>query len=120
LGGLGQPDEDTIVDLEKTEELEDLARLRGNLVDTNDSKRKNVQRMCRSILPLDSDDEDKLGLLLDIEATLLLAQASESDLLALSVAVFLDISLGPLEDDLAFLFVDLIRHTLDLCPIVAS
>jgi len=91
LGGLGQPDEDTIVDLEKTEELEDLARLRGNLVDT-----------------LDSDDEDKLGLLLDIEATLLLAQASESDLLALSIAVFLDISLGPLEDDLAFLFVDLL------------
>jgi hypothetical protein len=34
LGGLGQPDEDTVVNLEKSEELEDLARLGGNLVDT--------------------------------------------------------------------------------------
>lgn len=32
--GLGQTDEDTIVDLEKTKELENLARLRRNLVDT--------------------------------------------------------------------------------------
>jgi hypothetical protein len=32
--GLGQTDEDTIVNLEKTKELEDLARLRRNLVDT--------------------------------------------------------------------------------------
>ena len=34
LGGLGQLDEDTVVDLEETEELENLARLGGNLVDT--------------------------------------------------------------------------------------
>ena len=34
LGGLGQLDEDTVVDLEETEELEDLAGLGGNLVDT--------------------------------------------------------------------------------------
>lgn len=33
-GSLADADEDTVVDLEKTEELEDLARLRGNLVDT--------------------------------------------------------------------------------------
>lgn len=33
-GGLCQADEDTIVDLEETEELEDLARFRRNLVDT--------------------------------------------------------------------------------------
>lgn len=33
-GGLGQADEDTVVDLEKTEELEDLAGLWCNLVDT--------------------------------------------------------------------------------------
>jgi hypothetical protein len=34
LGGLGQFDEDTTVDLQEAEQLEDLARLRGNLVDT--------------------------------------------------------------------------------------
>jgi hypothetical protein len=35
-GGLGEADEDTIVDLEKTEELEGLALLGVNLVDTVD------------------------------------------------------------------------------------
>jgi hypothetical protein len=34
LGSLGQLDEDTTVDLEESEELEDLARFWGNLVDT--------------------------------------------------------------------------------------
>jgi len=34
LGSLGQLDEGTVVDLEEPEELEDLARLGGNLVDT--------------------------------------------------------------------------------------
>jgi hypothetical protein len=33
-GSLGDADEDTVVDLEETEELEDLAGLRGDLVDT--------------------------------------------------------------------------------------
>ena len=33
-GGLGDLDEDTVVDLEETEELEDLAGLGGNVVDT--------------------------------------------------------------------------------------
>jgi hypothetical protein len=33
-GGFGQTDEDTVVDLEKTKELENLARLRRNLVNT--------------------------------------------------------------------------------------
>jgi uncharacterized protein YutE (UPF0331/DUF86 family) len=34
LGSLGELDEDTVVDLEETEELKDLARLRSDLVDT--------------------------------------------------------------------------------------
>ena len=33
-GRLGDLDKDTVVDLEETEELQDLARLRGNVVDT--------------------------------------------------------------------------------------
>lgn len=32
--GLGHPHEDTVVDLDQTKQLEDLARLGGNLVDT--------------------------------------------------------------------------------------
>ena len=34
LGGFGQADEDAVVQLEKTEELENLARFRGDLGDT--------------------------------------------------------------------------------------
>jgi hypothetical protein len=36
-GGLGEPDEDTIVDLEETEELEGLALLGVDLIDTADN-----------------------------------------------------------------------------------
>jgi len=41
LGGLGQADEGTAVDLDQTEQLEDLAGLGGNLVDT-EKKVSNV------------------------------------------------------------------------------
>ena len=74
LCGLGEADKDTIVDLEETEELEDLPRLRSDLVDT-----------------LDAKDEDKLVLIWNIEGTILLAQAGESDLLTLGIAVLLDV-----------------------------
>lgn len=43
LGSLGQLHEDTVVDLEKTEELEDLARLRSNLVDTSREVNKCIR-----------------------------------------------------------------------------
>ena len=88
--GLGQADEDTVVDLEETEELEGLALLGVNLVDT-----------------LDADNEGKLGLGGDVERTLLLGDTLQADLLALSIAVLLDVGLGALEDDLALLLVGL-------------
>jgi len=87
-GGLGQTDEDTIVDLEETEELQSLALLGVNLVDT-----------------LDTDDECKLGLSWNVEGALGLGQTVKSNLLALCVAVLLDVLLGALEDDLALLLV---------------
>ena len=80
-GGLGDTDEDTVVDLEKTEELESLALLGVDLVDT-----------------LDASNEDELGLGGDIVAALGLGDASETDLLTLVVAVLLDVGLGALED----------------------
>lgn len=89
-GGLGQADEDTVVDLEKTEELEGLALLGVNLVDT-----------------LDADDEGELGLGRDVERTLLLGDTLQADLLALCIAVLLDVGLGALEDDLTLLLVGL-------------
>ena len=88
--GLCETDEDTVVDLEETKELEDFAGLWRNLVDT-----------------LDAENEDELVLVWNVEGTILLAQASESDLLTLGIAILLDIGLGALEDDTTLLLVGL-------------
>lgn len=88
--GLGHANKDTIVDLEETEKLEDLAGLWCNLVDT-----------------LDADDEDELVLSWDVEGTLLLGQAEETDLLTLLVTVLLDVLLGTLEDNTTLLLLGL-------------
>jgi len=85
-GGLGQADEDAVVDLEETEELQGLALLRVNLVDT-----------------LDADDEGELGLGRDVVAALGLGDAVEADLLTLLVAILFDVGLGALEDLLTLL-----------------
>ena len=77
--------------MEETEELEDLAGLGGDLVDT-----------------LDADQEDELGLSGDVERAILLGGALEADLLALNVAVLLDVGLGALEDDSTLLLVGLL------------
>lgn len=83
-GGLGQTNKDTVVDLEETEELQDLAGLGGDVVDTTET-----------------DNEDDLGLAGNVEVTLGLGGTAETDLLALSSAVLLGVLLGTLEDDLA-------------------
>lgn len=88
--GLSHANKDTIVDLEETEKLEDLAGLRCDLVDT-----------------LDTDDEDELVLSWDVERTLLLGQAEETDLLTLLITVFLYVLLGTLEDDTTLLLLGL-------------
>jgi len=90
LRSLGQADEDTVVDLEESEELEDLSWLRGNLVDT-----------------LDSDDEDQFWLLLNVEAAVLSGNTGQSNLLAFLVSVLLDVLLGSLEDHTSLLLVGL-------------
>ena len=45
--GLGHPDEDAVVDLEKTKKLEDLARLGSDLVDTGGKSSVAVQQVAR-------------------------------------------------------------------------
>ena len=90
LGGLGETDEDTVVDLDQTEELQNLAGLRSDLVDT-----------------LDTDNEDKLGLVRDVEVALLTGDTTKADLLTLIIAVLLDVGLGTLEDSSALLLVGL-------------
>ena len=89
-GGLGELDEDTVVDLEETEELEGLALLGVDLVDT-----------------LDADNESELGLSGDEEGAILLGLALGLDNVALGLDVLLVVLLGALEDGLALLLVGL-------------
>ncbi len=56
-------------------------------------------------IPLDTDDEGKLGLFVNVETATLPGQSTESDLLTLCITVFLDIGLGALEDRFALLLV---------------
>jgi len=110
LGGLGQADEATAVDLEQTEQLEDLAGLGGNLVDTEGKSQSSIRRYVsdRRDVPLDTDNEDQLGLIVNVEVALLAGSAGQADLLTLSIAVLLDVGLGALEDDTTLLLVGLL------------
>lgn len=105
-GGLGHANEDTIVDLEKTEELKDLARLWCDLVDTKNTLEASQIKIVEN-LPLDTDNEDQLLLSWDVEGTLLLGQAVETDLLTLLITVLLDVLLSTLEDDTTLLLLGL-------------
>lgn len=89
---LGHANKDTVVDLEETEKLEDLAGLWCDLVDT-----------------LDTNNEDELVLSWDMERTILLGQTLKTDLFTLCVTVLLDVLLGTLEDDATLLLLGLCR-----------
>ena len=110
LGGLGETDKGAVVDLDQAEELHDLARLRGNVVDT--IRISCIQYLPRvKNLPLDTDDEDQLGLIRDVEVTLLAGDTGKADPLTLSIAVLLDVGLSALEDDATLLLVGLMRNS---------
>lgn len=84
--GLCELDEDSIVDLEQSQELHDLSRLRWDLVDT-----------------LDSDHKGELGLCWNVEVSILLCCALETNLFPLGFTVLLDVLLSSLEDNLSLL-----------------
>merc|ERR1712117_911241 len=93
-GGLVQLDEDTVVDLSETEELESLLDLGSDLVDTTDA-----------------DDKGVLVLGRNVEVALLLGLPPQPDLLALLVPVLLGVLLGLLEDlDSLLLAGDLVQQ----------
>lgn len=107
--GLGDAHEDTVVDLKETEELEDLAGLGGNLVDTVEllAMALRINTFGFRNIPLDTDDEDQLRLSRDVELAALLGDTSQADLLALCIAVLLNVLLSTLEDDATLLLVGL-------------
>jgi hypothetical protein len=106
-GSLCHANKDTIVDLEKTEELEDLSGLWCNLVDTRFGSDGLDCRNIDECLPLDTDNEDQLLLSWDIERTILFGNTGKADLLTLLVTVFLDVLLGTLEDNATLLLLGL-------------
>jgi hypothetical protein len=67
-------------------------------------------------IPLDTDDEDQLGLGRDVGRVIGLGGAAKTDLLTLSVAVLLNVLLGTLEDDATLLLVGLLKVVLMLDP----
>lgn len=79
-GGAGQLDENTIVDLTESQQLQDLAGLGGHLVDT-----------------LDTDNKGQLGSLGNVHATSAAGNALHADLLAFLLAVLLDVRFSALE-----------------------
>jgi len=86
LGCLVHLDEDAVVDLPQSHQLEALPDLGGNLVDTTDSH-----------------DKGEFGLGSNIVVTLLLGLASQPDLISLLILVLLGELLSPLEDLYALL-----------------
>jgi hypothetical protein len=85
-GGLGEPDEDAVVDLQETQQLQCFALLRINLVDALYPHHESKLRVC--------GDEEAVGLL---------GFARQPYLLPLGIAVFLHILLRAGEDDLSLL-----------------
>lgn len=62
---------------------------------------------CDCDIPLDTDNKDQLGLVVNVEVALLAGSAGQADLLTLSIAVLLDVGLSALEDDATLLLVGL-------------
>lgn len=83
LGGPGQLDKDAVVDLDQAEELQDLAWLGRDIVDTTQT-----------------DDKGDLGLAGNVEVARGLGCTAQADLLTLAGLAVLDVVLGTLEDDL--------------------
>jgi len=65
------------------------------------------------MIPLDTYDKDKFGLSWDIEVSLLLRETVQTNLLTLSITVFLNIGLGAFKDNLTLRLGSL---TISQCP----
>lgn len=71
--------------------------------------------MFSSHIPLDTDDEDQLGLSGDVGRVVGLGGTAKADLLTLSAAVLLNVLLSTLEDDTTLLLVGLLEVMLAIC-----
>lgn len=86
LGSVGELQENTVVDLDQTQELHDLAGLRGDVANTTQT-----------------DNESNTRLSGDVEVALRLGETAQTNLLTLKGLVLLNVLLSTLEDDRALL-----------------
>jgi len=99
------PHENTIVDLEEAEQLQNFTGFWGDLVDTK-TEGVNQWNSPRIYIysPSDADNEVYLGLCGHIEVTSSSGSTLQTDLVLLLVQVLLNIRLCALEDDLSLRF----------------
>lgn len=90
LGGAGCLDKHTVVDLEKTEELQNFAGLGGDFIDTV-TWSMLVSQCAKFDSPPNTDDEVHLGLSRDVEVTSSPGSALQANLLFLLRQVLLNI-----------------------------
>lgn len=67
LGRFGEFDEDSVVDLQETKELQDFSRLWCHFIDTKELS----MTLCETGIPFDTKNENKFGLSGDIKVSLL-------------------------------------------------
>ena len=86
--------------MEETEELEDLARFRGNFVDTM-IRSANIRVTLGRNAPPNTNDKVHLSLRRDVEIARGTGSTLETELLLLRSEILLHVLLRALEDDLA-------------------
>lgn len=69
------------------------------------------------VKPFDADNKGQLWLFVHKKSAILFAQTSQANLLAFCIAVFLDVGLRALEDDLPLLFIRLDRVRVSVAQI---
>lgn len=90
--------------------MHDLARLRGHFVDSGcmlEKRRAQRRGEVKGNLPLDTDDEDELGLAQHVEISFLFGEPRKANLFALCLTVFGNIGFSALEDDPTLLLLGL-------------
>jgi len=97
-------DEDAIVDLQQSQQLQDFSGFWGNLVDTARMFSIFISRISLTNSPPDTDDEIDLGLSGNIEITSSPCNSLQADLFPFLCQILLHVRLGTLENNFSFGF----------------
>lgn len=112
-GGFVELDEDSIVDLQQTEQLQYFPYFGGNFVDTEKITiiRTSFTTTFHHNSPSDPDNKGQFGFSRNIVVSTVFSLSDQPDFLAFLQFIFFEVFLGPFENILAFLY--LLRFLLD-------